>query len=1271
MAPPNSSFYQIGASLPVDAPSYVKRSSDEEFYQKLQAGKLSYVLNSRQMGKSSLRVQTMQRLKASSTACGVIDLTGIGRKVTLEQWYGGIVYALVESFHLEDEFDFDWQTWWPQKQKFLGSVTSLRIFITEILLEKIKQPIVIFIDEIDSVLSQDFSTDGFFALIRSFQNQRADNPNFKRLTFALLGVATPSDLIRDKKQTPFNIGEAIELHGFKLEEVEPLVKGLEDKFRNAQALLEEVLYWTSGQPFLTQKVCQLIRNTEAEISNGNAKQWVENLLQKHLLENWEAQDEPEHLRTIRDRLLSNKQRAGLLLGLYQNILQSQQVQPNNSIEETELRLSGLIVKEQSQLRVYNRVYSSVFDLIWVKEELAKLRPYNESLNAWLASKRQDYSRLLQGKALQEALQWAEGKSLSDDDNQFLRASQRFDIEEAKKANSAALKGLIGEFSNLDTIIQEVLSWTGGQPILSEKLGQLIATDKSSILEGNEHLGIEQLVRTRIIENWETQETAEFFIGIRSRLLRDKKLVVNILQIYQQILQQGAIAEDDSTEQMELLQSGLVIKQQNQLRIYNRIYTSIFDLTWVNQMLENWRPFAVQFETWAETKDESQLLNGQPLQNALIWALGKELTIEEHEFLIISQVLETLALASIFPNESKKIDLIAATTKLAKNANKPQAVIQEIFSWTRGHPGLTINLCNLICNSNIKEVEEVKQLIKTHIIADWDNQEALEDVRHIWNYLLIEQPHSFWTLEVYKQTLQQEVIAANDSLEQLELLKLGLVTKAQDKLTVANPIYESIFNQQWVEKWLNILWPHAQAVIAWFASNCEDESQLLHGEILQKTLVFVQGRNLSAQEHKYFMASLVLDIRKIRLALEEAENEAIQTLQKCSEVSNFQDLFTDIQSKHTQTWQTIGNWSQTIKDIKEREQELGQQQRELIKSLLIKDKKQEKQKQIFADFIQNFPKTGLPVTIVTGFLGSGKSTFINKILENTCPKGAKVAVLVYEFGDINIDSELIDIDSYLIEISSSYPINDNDLVDKVYHVLEREEEIDYLIIEATGVADPLPIVLTFLGTELRDLTRLDSIITFVDAANDSLDLLNSEAALKQITYGDIILLNKTDLVNEAELQKLEEKILEVKEHAKIIRSNYCQVPLSLILNAGFFESDKYFDVASEHGYNYGDYHHDSDYLNNDGLTSVFFQSEKPFDVNKFENFLNEHIPKNVFRAKGILWFSGIEKRHIFYLSGNRYNLDPDEWKDKPKNQLLLISQNLDRETLLEQLELVTN
>jgi G3E family GTPase len=344
-----------------------------------------------------------------------------------------------------------------------------------------------------------------------------------------------------------------------------------------------------------------------------------------------------------------------------------------------------------------------------------------------------------------------------------------------------------------------------------------------------------------------------------------------------------------------------------------------------------------------------------------------------------------------------------------------------------------------------------------------------------------------------------------------------------------------------------------------------------------------------------------------------------------------------------------------------------------------------------------PKHGLPVTIITGFLGSGKTTLLNHILTNQ--QGLKTAVLVNEFGEIGIDNELIvATDDNMVELNNGCiccTINE-DLVNAVYKVLERQENLDYLVVETTGLADPLPVALTFLGTELRDMTRLDSIVTVVDAANYSLDLFNSQAAHSQIAYGDIIVLNKTDLVEESDLDLLEVKIRDVKQGARILRSVKSQVPLPLILSIGLFESDKYFqpeDTASSHDHHHHDHHHHdhhdhhdhhhhdhhhhdhhdhhhhhhSDHLENDGFTSISFQSDKPFSLRKFQYFLDNQLPTNVFRAKGIMWFEESPKRHIFHLSGKRFSIDDDEWKGEPKNQIVLIGQGLDTETLRSQIE----
>ncbi len=436
------SYYYVGGAVPIQASSYVSRKADIELYQGLKAGEFCYIFNARQMGKSSLRIHTIQKLEAEGFTCIDIDMSLlVNKNITAEQWYAGILSRFAKHPELKDKFNL---RSWLKENDYLDPATRLSIFIEDVLLEHLTSHTVIFIDEIDSILSLDFSANDFFEIMRYCYNLSRDRSSNPCLTFALLGVTTPYDLLRNKEEnlsptsTPFNIGRSIKLAGFTLAESQPLAAGLTGVCQNPARVLEEVLNWTAGKPFLTQKICKLIVDSGQFIAAGSETTQVENLVQTKIINSWESQDVPEHLKTIRDRLVFPDHHINLRLGTYQQILQGT-VLADQSLEQRELRLAGLVIEEQGQLKIANRIYEAIFDLNWVEKELAKIRPYADAFNKWQKSKQQDSSFLLKGEQLKQALKWAENQLLDEDDFLFLISSQKLVLSKYEKEKELLLK----------------------------------------------------------------------------------------------------------------------------------------------------------------------------------------------------------------------------------------------------------------------------------------------------------------------------------------------------------------------------------------------------------------------------------------------------------------------------------------------------------------------------------------------------------------------------------------------------------------------------------------------------------------------------------------------------------------------------------------------------------------------------------------------------------------------------------------------------------------
>ncbi len=354
----DSHFFQIGGALDEDSPCYIERPADRELLDALKKGDLCLVLSPRQTGKSSLMVHARSRLKALEITAGIVDLQLLGSQYDQDAWYSDVVFQIKRSLKLKT----DVTAWWDEHRK-LGPNQRFITFMEDVVLSEIKGRVVIFFDEIDSVLSLPFSDD-FFTTIRSIFNARASNPILKRLNFVILGVATPSEFIKSRKRTPFNIGRQIELGDFDSSSLVPFKEVLG---ADSDKIIDRIFYWTAGQPLMVQKLTDI---AYIQPVNERSVENVDETVRKTYIDTTIEKD--THLKFIRDYLVEDNRKLRKTLNTYRSVLERKEVPfDEKSPVHSRLKLAGVVCVDEKGLTSRNRIYERVFDENWVKRNTPK------------------------------------------------------------------------------------------------------------------------------------------------------------------------------------------------------------------------------------------------------------------------------------------------------------------------------------------------------------------------------------------------------------------------------------------------------------------------------------------------------------------------------------------------------------------------------------------------------------------------------------------------------------------------------------------------------------------------------------------------------------------------------------------------------------------------------------------------------------------------------------------------------------------------------------
>lgn len=670
--------YEFKSTLDIDYKLYVVRNADKKLEENLKEGKLCYIFNARKLGKSSLIMRVVNNLENNKYICIYFEFSSL--MTSEKEWFNEILCVIIRELKNRIQLNFSLEEW-NQKFPTLNSRAVMREFFVYLSNQDFQdyQKIILFIDEVDRVKNYNFSPDNFFSLIREIVNNKTI-PNI--FNFCLVGAAKVSDLIRNRIESSFNLGQAIELTGFKLEKNDEITKELavlitpqlKEKAENPEKFLKAVIKRTNGHPFLTQKLLYLtIKHIKEKISNDDEYSTLIQLEEEHIVKNWKDQDNPDHLKTIEDRILNSEerkfytreQRKAVLLNLYKKILESKDkeieietLSPNERLLVEDLELSGLVISSRNKLKPFCLLYQEIFNLEWIEKKLDKIiKPwYIEKKIGWVKSNtddkdRRDRSYLLYGQQLKFAQE--EYMVLRKEDEAFIEKSKVCYHADKDRISKDWFRKLNEEEKG--KIIDKIRDWTNYERKIFDSIIQELDNyniDFNNLSIDDKNNWIDSFIENNIILNYEKIKVLKYIDDYIVNLENQERF--NILIAYGKILAQHKIKCLNTNHPLKtLLDLGLVKKIYNleddsyYFQVNNPIYKETFNLnrtdskdSYIERLLPkeiNGKNYGKKLGMWLITKDDQFLLSREEFLDNIEF-LNNDISQEENEFLLRSQIL---------------------------------------------------------------------------------------------------------------------------------------------------------------------------------------------------------------------------------------------------------------------------------------------------------------------------------------------------------------------------------------------------------------------------------------------------------------------------------------------------------------------------------------------------------------------------------------------------------------------------------------------------------